>query len=183
MSRGAARKNSISDSGPSLHTNVRPPSVSSCDQPPRSSARAAGVPRSTSPGSRSISARSRSAVRSRTVRRGVSGRSAVPHPAKVPRRIERRVTLQETGLLIGGAAVYQAALFGQAVDSDLNELENAGMKLGALPQNPIERVVQSLGLSPEPLLETHIAMLLARAVMEGSRLGVYQALADGPLKA
>lgn len=57
------------------------------------------------------------------------------------------------------------------------------MKLGAVPQNPIERIVNALGLSPQPLLETHIAMLLARAVMEGSRLGVFEALADGPLTA
>jgi SAM-dependent methyltransferase len=57
------------------------------------------------------------------------------------------------------------------------------MKLGAVPQNPFERVVKALGLSPEPLLDTHIAMLLARAVMEGSRLGVFAALADGPLTA
>lgn len=57
------------------------------------------------------------------------------------------------------------------------------MKLGAVPENPIERIVNALGLSPQPLLDTHIAMLLARAVMEGSRLGVYEALADGPLTA
>jgi SAM-dependent methyltransferase len=57
------------------------------------------------------------------------------------------------------------------------------MKLGAVPENPIERIVNALGMSPQPLLETHIAMLLARAVMEGSRLGVYEALADGPLTA
>src|SRR6185295_14202897 len=57
------------------------------------------------------------------------------------------------------------------------------MKLGAVPQNPVERIVMALGLSPQPLLETHIAMLLARAVMEGSRLGVFEALAEGPLTA
>jgi len=57
------------------------------------------------------------------------------------------------------------------------------MKLGALPEDPIERIIKAFGLSPEPLLETHIAMLLARAVMEGSRLGVYEALAEGPLTA
>jgi SAM-dependent methyltransferase len=57
------------------------------------------------------------------------------------------------------------------------------MKLGAIAQNPVEWVVKALGQSPEPLLDTHIAMLLARAIMEGSRLGVYAALADGPLAA
>jgi SAM-dependent methyltransferase len=57
------------------------------------------------------------------------------------------------------------------------------MKLGAIPENPVERIVKALALSPEPLLDTHIAMLLARTVMEGSRLGVFEALADGPLAA
>jgi SAM-dependent methyltransferase len=57
------------------------------------------------------------------------------------------------------------------------------MKLGAVAENPVESIVKALGLSPEPLLETHIAMLLARAVMEGSRLGIYETLAAGPLTA
>ncbi|HEV2852037.1 MAG TPA: methyltransferase [Thermoanaerobaculia bacterium] len=57
------------------------------------------------------------------------------------------------------------------------------MKLGGIPQNPIERIGKALGLLPEPLLDTHIAMLLARTIMEGSRLGVYEALKDGPLTA
>src|SRR5262249_44866096 len=57
------------------------------------------------------------------------------------------------------------------------------MKLGPIPENPLESLVNALGKSPQPLLETHIAMLLARAVMEGARLGVYEALAGGPLTA
>ncbi|HKI03957.1 MAG TPA: methyltransferase [Thermoanaerobaculia bacterium] len=57
------------------------------------------------------------------------------------------------------------------------------MKLGAVPENPIEMVVAALGILPRPLLDTQIAMLMARAVMEGSRLGVYEALGDGPLTA
>jgi 2-polyprenyl-3-methyl-5-hydroxy-6-metoxy-1,4-benzoquinol methylase len=57
------------------------------------------------------------------------------------------------------------------------------MKLGAIPQNPIERIGKALGLLPEPLLDTHIAMLLARTVMEGTRLGVFEALKAGPLTA
>ena len=57
------------------------------------------------------------------------------------------------------------------------------MKLGPIAENPIETIVNALGLSPGPLLETHIAMLLARAVMEGSRLGVFATLAEGPLAA
>lgn len=57
------------------------------------------------------------------------------------------------------------------------------MKLGPIPQNPVERIAKALGLLPEPLLDTHIAMLLARTLMEGSRLGVYEALKAGPLTA
>lgn len=53
------------------------------------------------------------------------------------------------------------------------------MKLGGIPENPIERIAQALGLLPQPLLDTHIAMLLARAVMEGARLGIFEALRDG----
>ena len=71
-----------------------------------------------------------------------------------------------------------------AIEADgSTALEDCLMKLGAIPQNPIERIGKALGLLPEPLLDTHIAMLLARAVMEGSRLGVFEALADGPLTA
>jgi SAM-dependent methyltransferase len=57
------------------------------------------------------------------------------------------------------------------------------MKLGGIPQNPVEWIAAKLGLLPQPLLDTHVAMLLARAVMEGTRLGVFEALAAGPLAA
>lgn len=57
------------------------------------------------------------------------------------------------------------------------------MKLGGIPQSFIERIGKALGLLPEPLLDTHIAMLLARAIMEGTRLGFFEALKDGPLPA
>ena len=57
------------------------------------------------------------------------------------------------------------------------------MKLGGIPQNPVEWIAAKLGLLPQPLLDTHVAMLLARSVMEGTRLGVFEALAAGPLAA
>ncbi|PYQ65042.1 MAG: SAM-dependent methyltransferase [Acidobacteria bacterium] len=57
------------------------------------------------------------------------------------------------------------------------------MKLGGIPQTPIERIGKALGLLPQPLLDTHIAMLLARSIMEGTRLGVFEALKDAPLPA
>jgi DNA-binding transcriptional ArsR family regulator len=57
------------------------------------------------------------------------------------------------------------------------------MKLGGIPQNPVEWIAAILGLLPVPLLDTHVAMLLARALIEGTRLGVFDALAAGPLSA
>jgi SAM-dependent methyltransferase len=57
------------------------------------------------------------------------------------------------------------------------------MRLGALPDNPVEWILLRAGALPTPLLDTHIAMLLARAVMEATRLGVFEALAGGPLGA
>ena len=57
------------------------------------------------------------------------------------------------------------------------------MKLGGIPQSPIERIGKALGLLPEPLLDTQIALLLARTIMEGTRLGVFEALKDAPLPA
>jgi SAM-dependent methyltransferase len=57
------------------------------------------------------------------------------------------------------------------------------MKLGGIPQSPVEVMATMLRLLPQPLLETQIAMLLARTIMEGSRLGVFEALKDHPLTA
>ncbi len=57
------------------------------------------------------------------------------------------------------------------------------MKLGGIAQSSMERIGKALGLLPEPLLDTHVAMLLARTVMEGTRLGVFEALKDGALPA
>jgi SAM-dependent methyltransferase len=57
------------------------------------------------------------------------------------------------------------------------------MKLGGIPQGPVEIMATVLGLLPQPLLETQISMLLARTIMEGSRLGVFEALKDRPLTA
>jgi 2-polyprenyl-3-methyl-5-hydroxy-6-metoxy-1,4-benzoquinol methylase len=57
------------------------------------------------------------------------------------------------------------------------------MKLGGIPQNPVEQVFTLLGLLPQPMIDTFIAMLLARTVMEGSNCGAFEALKDGPLTA
>lgn len=57
------------------------------------------------------------------------------------------------------------------------------MKLGAIPENPLDLAALAVGLAPTPLLDTIIALLLARSVMVGVRLGIFEALADGPLAA
>lgn len=54
------------------------------------------------------------------------------------------------------------------------------MRLGPVPENPIEWVVARLNVAPRPLLDTQIAYTLARVVMVGTKLGVFEALADGP---
>lgn len=53
------------------------------------------------------------------------------------------------------------------------------MRIGAIPENPIEAVIARLNVAPRPLLETQLAYTLARVIMAGTELGVFDALADG----
>ena len=57
------------------------------------------------------------------------------------------------------------------------------MRVGVIPENPVERVALALGVVPVPLLETLIGMLLVRTVMVATKLGVFEALAPGALVA
>lgn len=57
------------------------------------------------------------------------------------------------------------------------------MKVGAIPENAIEWVLHKLNLVPTPLLDTLQAATLARAVMVGTKLGVFEAVAAEPLGA
>jgi len=57
------------------------------------------------------------------------------------------------------------------------------MKLGAKAENPLEQVALAVGIVPTPLLDTIVALLLARSVMVGVKLGVFEALAGEPLPA
>lgn len=57
------------------------------------------------------------------------------------------------------------------------------MKLTVAAENPIERVALALGLPPVTLMETHISFLRARAIMVGTKLGVFDAVAARPLAA
>ena len=56
------------------------------------------------------------------------------------------------------------------------------MRLGPIPENPVERAVARLNLAPRPLLETQIAFTLARLVMVGTKLGVFDAIGASALE-
>ena len=53
------------------------------------------------------------------------------------------------------------------------------MRLGAVPEGPVEWLIARLNVAPRPLLETLVAYTLARLVMVATKLGVFEALADG----
>src|SRR5690348_4483923 len=57
------------------------------------------------------------------------------------------------------------------------------MKLGHLPETPLEAAALAIGLVPTPVLDTLIALLLAQSVITATRLGVFEALEAGPLDA
>ena len=53
------------------------------------------------------------------------------------------------------------------------------MRLRAVSENPIEWVVARLNVAPRPLLETQMAYTLARLIMVGVKVEVFDALAEG----
>ena len=55
------------------------------------------------------------------------------------------------------------------------------MKIGIIPENLVERLALALGLVPAPAIEAWFSFMLARAIMAGTKLGVFEALANGPL--
>ncbi|MFN2322117.1 MAG: class I SAM-dependent methyltransferase [Trueperaceae bacterium] len=54
------------------------------------------------------------------------------------------------------------------------------MRLGAIPETPLEWLGLRLGRVPTPLIDTHLAFAFARTVMVAARVGVFEALAEGP---
>ncbi len=54
------------------------------------------------------------------------------------------------------------------------------MRLRIAPQSLIEQIGISFGLAPRPLIETMGGALLARAVMAGVKVGLFDVLKDGP---
>jgi SAM-dependent methyltransferase len=57
------------------------------------------------------------------------------------------------------------------------------MRLGAVPQNIFELFGLAVGVVPTPLMDTVVALLLARTIMAATALGVFDALGDGALTA
>lgn len=55
------------------------------------------------------------------------------------------------------------------------------MKIGAIPGSSLEWLALKLELAPRALVDTHAAMLMARTIMAGAELKVFDALAAGPL--
>jgi len=55
------------------------------------------------------------------------------------------------------------------------------VKIGIIPENLVERLALALGLVPAPAIEAWFSFMLARAIMAGTKLGVFEALAAGPL--
>jgi hypothetical protein len=55
------------------------------------------------------------------------------------------------------------------------------VKVGIIPENLVERVVLALGLVPAPAIEARFSFMMSRAIMAGTKLGVFEALAAGPL--
>jgi SAM-dependent methyltransferase len=57
------------------------------------------------------------------------------------------------------------------------------MKLVVAAENPIERLVLALGIPPVTLMDTHMSFMRARAIMVGTKLGVFDTVAGGALAA
>src|SRR5674476_1047620 len=57
------------------------------------------------------------------------------------------------------------------------------MKIGAIPENLLERLAMVFGLVPTPFIDTFHAVIVARAVMVATKLDVFDALASRPLSA
>jgi SAM-dependent methyltransferase len=54
------------------------------------------------------------------------------------------------------------------------------VRVGAIPENLLERVVMRLGVVPRPMIETQMAFTLARVIQAGVELGVFEELEKRP---
>jgi SAM-dependent methyltransferase len=55
------------------------------------------------------------------------------------------------------------------------------MKLKVVAENPAERIALALRLAPVTLMDTQLAFIRARTIMVGTKLGVFESPAEGPL--
>jgi SAM-dependent methyltransferase len=55
------------------------------------------------------------------------------------------------------------------------------MKIGAIPERPIELILSLLGVVPTPMVDTFQAIVRARAIMVATRLGIFDALEQAPI--
>ncbi len=55
------------------------------------------------------------------------------------------------------------------------------MKLGVIPENLIEWIIKAANLAPTPLMDTMAGMMLARTIMVGTKLNVFEALTESAL--
>lgn len=53
------------------------------------------------------------------------------------------------------------------------------MRLGMIGENLLERIIARTNIAPDPLLETQIAFSMARSIMAGVKLGIYDAIGTG----
>jgi hypothetical protein len=57
------------------------------------------------------------------------------------------------------------------------------MRLTTVPGNLVEWILLKFNLGPTPLADTFIALLLARSIMTATKMGIFEALENGPLSA
>lgn len=57
------------------------------------------------------------------------------------------------------------------------------MRLGIIGEGLIERIIARTNLAPVPLLETQVAFSMARSIMAGVKLGIYDAIGTGAMTA
>ena len=57
------------------------------------------------------------------------------------------------------------------------------MKIGAIPENLLERMLTLVGLAPTPVIDTFHAVIVARAIAVATKLGVFDAVASTPRSA
>ena len=55
------------------------------------------------------------------------------------------------------------------------------MRIGPIPQNPVEWLALKSGVVPLPLAHSHFGFMISKVLLESTDAGVFEALKDGPL--